>query len=150
MPSINPNYSFRISGFLSESGEVSEHALPPLILLHENVRSSFVRRELFPQIFGPSMRNRGDSGSVQVGAYSNILGVHGFMLQRTGFYHVEETRLVNNAAIWVDNYPIVREDPSDRLGIILDHGFAKFAFHFKNFLFRVAILLSTHGRCRRS
>src|SRR5438874_12969278 len=111
MPSINPNYSFRISGFLSESGEVSEHALPPLILLYENVRSSFVRRELFPQIFGPSMRNRGDSSSVRVGGYSNIFGVHGFMLQRTGFYHRKHTRLVNNAPISVDNYPIVRQKP---------------------------------------
>src|SRR5438093_13310870 len=107
MPSINPNYSFRISGFLSESGEVSEHALPPLILLHENVRSSFVRRELFPQIFGPSLRNGGDSGSVPVRAYSNILGVHGFMLHRIGFYNVEETRLVNNAALGIGNYHIV-------------------------------------------
>src|SRR6266568_4371675 len=105
MPSINPNYSFRISGFLSESGEVSEHALPPLILLHENVRSSLVRRELFPQIFCPSMSYRGDSSSVRVGAYSNILGVHGF---------------------------------------------AKFAFHFKNFLFSVTIPLRAHDRCRRS
>src|SRR5207247_9609101 len=100
MPSINPNYSFRISGFLSESGEVSEHALPPLILLHENVRSSFVRRELFPQIFGPSMRNRGDSGSVQVGASSNILGVHVFMFSLLCFYYVEVSLLLIHSVVW--------------------------------------------------
>src|SRR2546430_17369785 len=104
MPSINPNYSFRISGFLSESGEVSEHALPPLILLHENVRSSLVRRELFPQIFCSSMSYRGDRRSIRVGAYSNILGVHGFMLQRARSYHVEKTRLVTNAAFGGHKY----------------------------------------------
>ncbi len=92
--------------------------MPLPILLYENIRSSLVRRELFPQIFGPSMSNCGDSSSVRVCAYSNILGVHGFMLQRARLYHSEETRLVNNAAIRVDNYPIVREDPSDRVRII--------------------------------
>src|SRR6266487_1287609 len=128
MPSINPNYSFQVSGFLGESGEVSEHALPPLILLHENVRSSLVRRELFPQIFCLSMSYRGDSSSVRVGAYSNILGVHGFVLQRARLYHGHETRLVNNAAVGVDNYPIVREEPSDRICIIPDHRFSESSF----------------------
>src|SRR5205807_7216856 len=68
------------SGF--QDREMSEHALPPLILLHENVRGSFVGRELFLQIFGLSMGHCGDSGGVRVCAYSNVLGVHGFMLQR--------------------------------------------------------------------
>ena len=72
-------YLINRSGFLSESGEVSEDALPQSIFLHENVRSPFARLELFPQIVALGTSHCRDYGSVRVGAYSNILGVHGFV-----------------------------------------------------------------------
>ena len=72
-------YLINRSGFLSESGEVSEDALPPSLLLHENVRSPFARLELSPQIFAFGTCHRRDRSRVRVCAYSNIFGVHGFV-----------------------------------------------------------------------
>jgi len=116
------------------------YATPSPAALHKNICGSFLGAKLLSHEFPFRAGYRGDHRAVAINADPEIFGFHYLVRQGARFDDLEEARTVNYFSVRINNDPVIGDNSSKALKIVVNDRFREFFLYFQKFLFRCALV----------